>query len=105
MGTALWVSAFVRQGSGVCHNCALPPSAGDLWARFVTEHQEDQDALGRESFQRYKFRPIITNFTGSVSEVIRHRFGDSSQYARSVRMAALECRPTPTVRTATDDAG
>lgn len=58
--------------------------AGDLWSRFVTEFPEDQDLLSKESFSRFKFRPIVTNYSGNTQDVIRHRLGDASNFSQSV---------------------
>jgi len=58
------------------------PASGDLWARFVTEFPEDQKQLGQLAQQHFNYRPIITNFGGNVQQVIKHRLGEASSFAR-----------------------
>lgn len=57
-------------------------NSGDLWSRFVTEFPEDQDLLAKESYERFRLRPIITNYSGNTQEVIKHRLGEASNFAQ-----------------------
>lgn len=60
----------------------------NLWQRFVTVHQEDQDLLTQEA-KKWKFRPIISNYQGNPQAVITHPKGAAKEFTRQARTAAL----------------
>ncbi|KAK9808667.1 hypothetical protein WJX72_001584 [[Myrmecia] bisecta] len=54
----------------------------NMWARFVTEFNEDQELLSAEAKKLARFQPTVSNYRGNPDAPIQHKKGEAASFAQ-----------------------